>query len=213
MKRYGILLAWVAGTLFPAPIGAQERVPFTQRVQQAYESAQDLRMDFAQKTYVAVLEKEVRKAGQAQFKKPGKFRISYAGERGRNYLCDGKTLFVFETGDKQVQKFPVDDDSVPAEALSFVGGLGNLEKDFAVEEVDAKKEALLKKEKGGLRWLELTPKKKRSSIEWLVMGFDKQSALVQELFIYTESGNLSHYIFEKVEANVGLVDSVFDLKR
>jgi len=208
---YPFLFAFL---IFPlAGLQAQELGAFSQKVQTAYEAASDLQMDFVQKTYVALLEKEVSKRGKAEFKKPGKFKIRYEGDRARNYVCNGKELYYFETGDKQVQKFPVDDDTVPAEALSFLGGLGNLQSDFVIEEVDSKKEAQLKKEKKNLRWMELTPRKKRSSIDWLVMGFDPDSALMQELFIFTDSGNLSHYVFGKVEANTGLKDAEFEYKK
>ena len=82
------LLAWPLGQIEAQDLGA-----FSQKVQNAYESANDLRMDFVQKTYVALLEKEVRKLGKAEFKKPGKFRIRYEGERARHYVCNGKELY------------------------------------------------------------------------------------------------------------------------
>jgi outer membrane lipoprotein-sorting protein len=166
-----------------------------------------------QKTYVALLEKEISKKGSASFKKPGKMAIRYEGAQGRNYLSNGKTLWSFETGDPQVQKYPLNDESLDAEALSFLGGLGNLKRDFAVEEVESKKLSELKREKQGLKWLELTPLQKRSSLQWLVMGFAPDSALAQEVFLYNDSGNLSHYIFDKVELNPGLGDELFEYKK
>src|SRR5690606_20872196 len=103
------------------------------------------------------------------FKKPGKMAIRYHGEGGRNYLSDGKTLWIFETGDSQVQKMRVDESTLPAEALSFLGGLGRLQRDFAVEEVDPKKWKALKRERQDLAWLELAPLEKKSTLAWLVM--------------------------------------------
>jgi outer membrane lipoprotein-sorting protein len=197
----------------PGAVYGQELSAFSQKIQQAYEQAGDLSMEFVQQTYVALLDKQVRKTGSAQFKKPGKFLIRYEGAGGRQYLSNGKELYVFEAGDRQFQKYTVNEETVPSEALSFLGGLGNLSQDFAVEEVDPKTERSLKKIKPNLRWLELTPLKKRSTIQKLIMGFDKENALVQELFIFSESGNMSHYVFEKVAANTGLKDEIFEWKR
>ncbi|MFO1462927.1 MAG: outer membrane lipoprotein carrier protein LolA [bacterium] len=213
MKVKWLLAVLGLGFLVPAGLFAQSVSDLADRVQQTYEQAQDLGIDFTQKTYVALLEREVAKRGRATFKKPGKLAIRYEGERGRNYLSDGKTLWVFETGDAKPETYPLDEENVPAEALSFLGGLGRLKRDFAVEEVDPKKWAQLKAERGQLQWMELTPLKKRSSLQWLVMGFDPKTAYAREVFLFTDSGNLSHYVFDKVELNLGLGDELFVFKK
>jgi len=183
------------------------------RVQQTYEQATDLSIEFNQKTYVALLDREVAKKGKALFKKPGKMSIRYEGDRGRSYLSDGKTLWISEEGDPAAQAYALNEDNVPAEALSFLGGLGRLKRDFAVEEVDPKKWAQLKRDQEKLQWMELTPLKKSSSLQWLVMGFDPVSAYAREVFLFTDSGNLSHYTFDKVELNKGLGDELFEYKK
>ena len=196
----------------PQAQAADSASALADRVQQTYEQANDLNIAFTQKTYVAVLEKEVSKKGRALFQKPGKLAIRYEGAQGRNYLGNGKTLWVFETGDSQAQSYPLNEESIPAEALSFLGGLGRLKRDFAVEEVDPKKWATLKRERGKLNWLELTPLQKRSSLQWLVMGFDPETSYAREVFLFTDSGNLSHYLFDKVELNQGVGDETFEYK-
>ena len=194
-------------------MAATSAASFADRIQATYEKAEDISIDFVQKTYVAVLEKEVKKKGEAKFKKPGKLAIAYAGVGGRHYVSDGKSLWYYEAGDSQVQKVKLDEESISPEALSFLGGLGQLKRDFAVEEVEAGKLKELKPEKPQLQWLELTPLKKRSSLQWLVMGFDPDSAVAQEVFLYTDSGNLSHYIFNQVRWNTGLPDDLFQYKK
>src|SRR5262249_16417506 len=122
-------------------------------------------------------------------------------------------LWIFETGDKSVSISDLAQEGIPPEALSFLGGLGNLKKDFVVEEVDPKKLSELKREKTTLLWLELTPKEKRSSIRCLVMGFNPKSYLVEEMFLYNDSENLSHYLFDKITVNQGLSDKIFEYHR
>jgi outer membrane lipoprotein-sorting protein len=212
-KRFLLALLSLMLATFSWTVYGQGAQGFADRVQQAYERAKDMSLEFVQATYVASLEREVTKQGVAQFKKPGKLHIDYAGEGGRQYLSDGKTLWIFPRGDPQIQTIPLNDETVPAEALSFLGGLGNLKRDFAVEEVDEKKWAQLKTEKGSLRWLELTPLQKRSTIQCLIMGFDPESYLAKEIYLFTESGNLSHYRITAVKTNSGLADSLFELKK
>jgi outer membrane lipoprotein-sorting protein len=192
---------------------ASEVRELADRVQAAYEETRDLSFHFVQKTYVAALEKEVEKRGEAQFKKPGKFSIQYAGPRERHYLSNGKKIWVFRDGDDQVQVYQVDDDNVPAEALSFLVGLGNLKQDFAVESVDPKKWVCFKREPVSLQWMELTPLKKTSGLQWLVMGFDPATFLARETYLLTDSGNLTHYVFSDLKANAGLSEEGFEFKK
>lgn len=211
MRHFWVVL-WV-GILFwggmPAS-EAKEIMKLADQVQKTYEQTGELSLEFLQKTFVAVLEREIKKKGKAHFKKPGKFLISYQGEQGRQYQSNGKKLWIYQMGDKKVQAVVLNEETVPAEALSFLGGLGNLKQDFAVEEVEKKKWVGLKPQKKSLQWMELTPLKKRSNLKWLVMGFDAGDHLAREVFLFTESGNLSHYVFTSVQPNSGVKDSVFD---
>ncbi len=183
-----------------------------QQVQKSYEATQALRMDFVQETYVEVLEQKVNKRGQAQFKKPGKFWIRYEGSPARRYQSDGKKLWIYQEGESQVQTLKVDEGTVPSEALSFLGGFGQLTQDFAVEEVDSQKWKSLQAEKGSLQWMELTPLRKRSAIQWLVVGFDPQTHLAAEIYFLTDTGNLSHYRFSSVLANGEIGDEIFEFR-
>lgn len=183
------------------------------QVQKTYEATHNLEMDFEQETYVALLEKKVLKQGKITLKKPGKFRILYEGKRGRHYYSDAKTLWIIQEGDHQVQTVPLNDDNVPAEALSFLTGLGNLKQEFATEEVDPKKWEAFNREKGRLAWLELTPLKKLSHIQWLIMGFDPETFLAQELYLLNEGGNLTHYRFKNIQKPAQLADELFLFKQ
>jgi outer membrane lipoprotein carrier protein len=155
------------------------------------------------------LEEEVEKKGEAQFKKPGKFRIEYQEKRGKIYLSDGKTLWIIRKGDDQVTKVSAGEENIPAEALSFLGGFGKLKDDFAVETVDPKKAEQLKIDRKKFQWLELTPLKKQSQIEWMVVGFDPKDLLARAIYLYTDSGNLSRYEFSNLRPNEGLGEDSF----
>jgi len=215
MKRLRpiLVLLFLVLSLGVRSLWAEDLAAFTQKIQKTYDSTQDVAMDFTQKTYVAVLEKEVSKKGSARFKKPGKFSIRYEGAGGRQYLSNGKTLWIYEAGDSQVQQAPANEESLASEALIFLGGLGNLTRDFAVEEVDPKKVEKLKISLGDLRWVELTPLKKKSTLQWLIMGFDKDKAIAKEIYLLTESENISHYLMDRVQFNTGVADTEFEYQK
>lgn len=202
----------MTGLTLPGSLWANNPEVLAQKVQDSYEKTEDLKMAFVQETYVKLLEQTVTKKGEAIFKKPGKFAIRYAGTRGKFYLSDGKHLWIGKKGDSKIQTQKIEEEDIPVEALSFLGGLGNLRRDFEVESVDPKKWKQFNRSEGTEQWLELTPMKKRSHIEWLVMGFDPKTFLAKEVYLYTDTGNLSHYTFSKIQANVGLSEQEFHLK-
>lgn len=214
MKKIFLLLlgSTLTLSLFGSLAFSETSQQIADQVQQAYEATQALQMNFTQETYVQLLERKVKKTGQAQFQKPGKFSIRYEGKGGREYFSDGQKLWIYKNGSRQVQVYTLKEGEIPAEALSFLGGLGKLKRDFVVEDLDEKRMAQLQissELKGKYQWLELTPQKKQSQIDWLVMGFDPSSHLAAQLYLLTESGNLSHYVFHQVEKDPVLPEKAF----
>ncbi|MCB1215036.1 MAG: outer membrane lipoprotein carrier protein LolA, partial [Deltaproteobacteria bacterium] len=194
----GLLLIIIA--LFPFSIKAEDLKSLSQQIQKRYEATQTSRFELNQKTYVQVLEKDIYKKAKATFKKPGKFILEYQDQNGRLYMSDGKKLWIYQKGDRQVQSYPLNDDNIPAEALSFLGGLANLEQDFAVEIPEDKKQKTFKLNPQ-LKWVELSPLKKQSQIAWILLGVNPETFYTQELYLYTDSQNLSHYTLQNREVN------------
>ncbi len=182
------------------------------QVQSTYDKAADVSSEFVQKVKIKSLEREVEKSGKALFKKPGKLRVEYDGEEGRLYISDGKKMWVYEKGDTQVQVFNVDAQTIPEEALTFLGGLGNLRAQFRVSGLsDNEKKSITANP--NLDWLLLIPKNAQSQMEELLMGFDKQAHTVSEAYMKNESGNVSHYFFKNVQLNSSLPDSQFSFEK
>jgi len=178
------------------------------QVQAVYDGAQDVSSEFVQKVRIAALERDVEKSGTAQFKKPGRLRVEYEGEEGRLYVSDGKKLWIYEKGDTQVNVYPVNAETMPEEALAFLGGLGNLKAQFRVSAVAEKERKKLKLSES-LDWLLLIPKNPASHLEELLLGFDRNTHLTSEAYLKNESGNLSHYEFKNVRLNTNPSDDKF----
>ncbi len=197
--------------LFPfslSPLHAASIEEVIQQVQATYDKAQEVGSRFVQKVKVAALEREVEKTGKAFFKKPGRLRVEYEGEEGRLYVSDGKKLWVYDTGDTQVNVYSVGPKTMPEEALAFLGGLGNLRAQFRVSGLNPTERKNIKANEQ-LDWLLLIPKNPESSLEELLLGFDRGSHLVSEAYLKNESGNVSHYFFKDVTLNPGFADDQF----
>lgn len=194
--------------IFPFLAQALTTEEIIQKVQSTYENAQDVSSDFVQQVTIASLERQIEKTGKTLFKKPGKFRVEYTGEEARLYVSDGKKLWMYDPGDKQVQVYEVSAKTIPEETLSFLGGLGNLKKQFQVSGLNATERKKIKANET-LDWLLLIPKNPESTLDELLLGFDRTRYTITEAYLKNDSGNVSHYFFKNVTLNSGVKDSEF----
>ncbi len=208
------LLAFLTFSLLTMPLylKAASTEEVIKQVQSTYDQAADVSSEFVQKVKIASLEREVEKKGKALFKKPGKLRVEYDGDEGRLYVSDGKKMWLYEKGDTQVQVFDMTSKTIPDEALTFLGGMGNLRAQFRVSGLSENEKKSIKANPN-LDWLLLIPKNPESQMEELLMGFDRQLHTVSEAYLKNESGNVSHYFFSNVRLNAALPDTEFSFDK
>lgn len=157
------------------------------KVQETYRQTETLQADFVQKTFIEVLEREVEERGRFVFSRPGRFMIRYEGTNPRRFISDGKTLWIERSDEKEVEVYENVEDLVSREALVFLGGLGEMTREFRVTE-------------SGKDEIVLVPRKKGSLFAKLILRIDDDS-LVREATLFPRSGNRSHYRFLSVERN------------
>ena len=175
-------------------------------VEARYHALSDLTAKFVQTTNVALVERTVTKRGTFQFKKGGKLRIAYDGKGGKSYVSDGTTLWIFVPGDDaSLQTFQVNDETVPKEALSFLGGFGKLKKEFEVSASASFPDA-----PSGTTALHLLPRGDKKHYESLDALFNSDRLLV-ELIVKNASGNESRYTFSDIRTDANLSDRIFTL--
>lgn len=205
-----LMLGWGAGggLIAKTPPQAASIEPLIQAVQKTYNGATDVKSDFTQQTFIPSLERTVEKTGRTLFQKPGKFRVEYAGEQGRLYVSNGKKLWIFESGDSQVRVFPANNETIPEEALSFLGGLGDLKAQFQVKTLSPAEYEKTKANRS-LDWLLLIPKNPKSTLDELLLGFDRGTHLVSEAYLKNETGNVSHYLFQNTALNSQIPEEEF----
>lgn len=174
------------------------------KVQETYRKTEQFRADFVQTTKIEVLDRVVEEKGELIFAKPGRFLIHYKGPRERKYISDGKTLWIHRPREKEVEVYEDLKDIVAREALAFLGGLGEMTKEFQVlekEEVGAY---------GHTPLLVLIPKRKSAPFTKLILKIDRASSLVQEATLFPKSGNESRYLFSEIRVNEPVPEKTFE---
>lgn len=165
-------------------------------IQFTYQNLTDLEARFTQQTVLEAVGKTVQNNGTLALKKPGQLRLEYRGTPQRDYVSDGKRLWVSTPGDLQYQVFPVGGAMVPREALTFLNGFGTLQRTFAATTYAPEKP------EHGHTYLRLRPRS-RTGYRQLDCEFDQRHLLVG-LTIYNMSGNQSYYRFSDVRINAGI---------
>lgn len=172
------------------------------KVQETYARTDTFAADFTQKTLIELLDRDVEEAGHLIFSKPGRFQIHYKGKNERQYISDGQTLWIYRPREKEVEVIERVQDTVSREALVFLGGLGEMQKEFKVTEP----------KEGGLV-LNLVPRSKSSPFTKLSLTIDPETSLVSAVELFPKSGNRSRYEFKKVQSNQLVPGSTFQFKK
>lgn len=146
-----------------------------------------------------VLEKEIEERGSFLIAKPGRFLFHYQGKNERKYLSDGERLWIWRAVGRSWEEVGTISGMMSQEALTFLNGLGEMEKEFHVQEQSEEKV---------LRLL-LKPRNLNSPFRRLVLVIDSDSYLAKEVFLFPKNGNRSHYLFLDLKREENLPDKVF----
>lgn len=193
MKRFSLILSlW--------PVVAYSAGGLVEKVQETYGKTGSFRADFVQRTFIEVLEREVEEKGSLIFARSGRFLIHYQGSRERKYISDGRTLWIHHPLEGEVEVYEKAGDLLSREALVFLGGLGEMEKEFKVTE-------------NGSDRLTLIPRKKGSLFLKILLRVDPETGLVKEADLSSRSGNKSRYLFSSIRTNEPVSDGTFRYKK
>lgn len=203
----------ITALLLPFYGWAGELENLASNLQSTYQKTSSWHADFVQSTFVELLNKKISKSGKIFVKKPGKLRIEYKGSHEKHYISDGKTLWVYVLGDTQIEVYQKISKMLAQEALTFLKGMGNVEKEFHVKLVpyaDIKETMIQDK---SLKPLELIPRNYSSPILKIIIGMDRETYVIKEATLFNDSGNKTHYTFSNIKLNAELEDSLFQFKK
>jgi len=202
-KKINIFALLIAALLFSPGLFASDNL--AKDIQEKYKAINDLSADFYQSTYVEVLGSTIKERGRFFMKKPGLLRIEYEGEYPKQYISDGKKLWVVSKELDQVEIYSVSKGSITKEGLELLKGFSTMSALFKIETMESKTP-----EKGHT-YLKLTPKTPSPQYKWLACDFGPDNVL-KTMTIYNKSGNVSTYTFANIRTNEGLDKGIFTYK-
>jgi outer membrane lipoprotein carrier protein len=174
-----------------------------QTVQRRYEGIRDLRARFVQTTQGAAIDQRAAvpsvSRGSVVVAKPSRMRWSYEAPEPSLVVSDGKTLWIYDPGFREVQRAPVDGGFFSAAALQFLLGRGDMEREFDVRLISCEPASVE---------LELTPRAP-SSYEKLRIVADPRTGNVSRTRIDDLLGNSTTVDFSELEVNLDPPAEVF----
>lgn len=205
MKK--ILYLLIAVFLFSAHVNysrADELETVVDGIQNNYEEITDFHADFTQEATVKALDKVQKADGEVWFKKPGKMRWNYYTPVKDEIVSDGKTLWFYNVEEKQVIESPLAQVSETETTTTLLSGLGNIKKLF-----DASFSESGKSDKNGNYMVDLKPKTGEEDYNKVTVAVDKDSMIVNTIYLYDPFGNLTKITLNDIEIDKGVSDSLF----
>jgi outer membrane lipoprotein carrier protein len=214
----GVLLcAW---SLVPSPTLAAEESDETalqevrevvKQLQARYEKTKDIQADFAQKTMIEGFERPIMSSGKVYIKKPGRLRWNYLDPSVEDIYVNRDDVKVYVPEHKQVLVGKLTQMAASKAPLELLLGAAKLDESFDIEPTPGKGRGV-----GGIRLLTLLPKSQEGEagrpLQRIVLEVFPKTYFIRTISLYEVSGNVASFEFSSLQSNIGLGDSLFDLK-
>jgi len=171
---------------------ADARTEAVTRLQTRYEATRSMRANFRQRVESPTLAKPLESHGTVLFERPNRMRWDYAPPDAQLIVGDGKTLWIYQPDLKQAIRAPLRDAFQAQTPLTFLAGLGRVERDF---------DATLEREDVQHWVLKLVPKGD-SELGTLVLVVRKTDAGLVEARITDPLGTTTSLAFTDEARNV-----------
>jgi outer membrane lipoprotein carrier protein len=180
---------------------AKADAALAEKVQRFYEKTADFSADFEQEYRYVAMTRVEKSQGTVKVKKPGYMRWDYQKPWPRQFVLDGRSLYVYDVEDNAVTvKKDFAADSLSA-AVTFLWGRGRLLDEFDVRRVE--------RPELGATVLQLEPKKPQAGFQRVFFGLDGATGAVLVSLVVDSQGNENKVAFKNPKTNTGLAASVF----
>lgn len=169
----------------------------TDRLKAFVEQTRSASADFTQTVFERSGRKTQAASGTLQFSRPGKFRWTYLAPYEQLIVGDGARLWIYDKDLNQVTVRKLDD-ALGASPAALLAGDNAIESNFNLKSVAAK---------GGLEWLEATPKSSETTFEQIRMGF--KGADLDTMELKDQFGQLTVIRFTGLKRNPTLSPDLF----
>jgi len=181
------------------------------QLQARYEKTKDLQADFAQKTTIEGFERPVTSSGKVYIKKQGRLRWNYLEPSVEDIYVNRDDVKVYVPEHKQVLVGKLTQMAASKAPLELLQGAAKLEESFDIEPTPG-----VGRGAGGIRLLTLLPKSREGeagkSLQRIVLEVFPKTFFIRTISLYEVSGNVASFEFSSLQSNMGLGDSLFDLK-
>src|SRR5438552_3093292 len=176
-----------------------------QGVEDSFAHMKDFSSDFIQ-IFQDPLNRKQQETGHLYLMRPRMMRWEYKNPEEKLFVSDGKTVYFYVPGDRQVTREAVKqsfDDRIP---LMFLLGQSNLRSEFTRFELLNTKPFF-----EDAKVVRMYPKRK-TDFQEILMEVDPGDYLIRRLVLAHMDGSRSEFIFSGIRTNTGLRASMFDFK-
>ena len=195
--RWVVCLVLAAAVV--APARADELADALRTLQQRYESTRTLVAKFRQEVESPTMAGKLTSNGTVSFEKPNRMRWDYAAPDRQTIVSDGETLWIYQPEEKQVLKAPLREAFQATTPVTFLGGLGHVDRDFTPTLESSADD----------RWvLKLVPREARG-VATLMLVVRKGDASIEEARISDPLGTTTRLALSDEKRNVSLGADLF----
>jgi outer membrane lipoprotein carrier protein len=202
-----LIVACLAATQLTVAASALAQAPpaveIAAALQRRYASVRDFTADFTHTYQGGVLRQKTTERGTLLVKKPGRMRWTYTAPEKKEFVSDGKRLYSYLPGDRQVIVSELPPTGGDTTAALFLAGRGDLSRDFTAQ---------LEGRTASSYRLKLTPKTRQQDFETLTLIVRSDTLQIESLIAQDRQGGTSTFTFSNLKENVGLADSRFVFK-
>jgi outer membrane lipoprotein carrier protein len=169
------------------------------RLQERYENTKTFTAEFRQIVESPTLAGTIESRGKLAFEKPNRMRWDYDPPDRQIIVGDGENLWIYQPDEKQVIKAPLSEAFQARTPVSFLGGLGHVDRDF---------DATLERDEPA-RWLVRLVSKTDKGFGTLRLAVRKGDAAIEEARITDTLGTTTRLVLTGEKRNVTLEPTLF----
>ena len=172
------------------------RAGLAERIQAAYGGIRDASGTFVQQSHLKDLGRTETFGGDFMLKLPGRMRYIYTAGSRDQVIIKGDVITIYQEKEAQILKSRFNTGTYGTAPVAFLGGLGNIKRDFNLSEKNGK--------------LILTPKNRMSGVTFITVEPSNGPFPIKSFSIHDRYENTVRITLKNVKLNGGIKDSIFE---
>lgn len=201
---------WATALLWTAGQGAAQAWTVSEilaGVQMRYQEIRDLEADFLQEATLPMVSRVTEARGRLYLKIPGKMRWEYLEGQEKIVVINGHTMWFYEPREQQVTITDLNRVPNSQELLTFLTGMGDLRKEFIVDEGQT-----LVETREGYAMVKLLPRSRSSQWTSLRLLVDPRTFHVVQTAFEGVQGDRTVIQYHNIRTDVGLPEELFQFQ-